>query len=88
VVCGDDVSTHKPDSAGLVEILRQLALDPAAALYMGDADVDVLGGVGAGVDTILISHARTPETGIATQAWRSVRSPFEAYEWALNCTTR
>lgn len=88
VVCGDDLPTHKPDSSGLVEILRQLALDPGAALYMGDADVDVLGGFGAGVDTILISHSRTPEAEITAKAWRAVCSPFEAYEWALNCTAR
>ncbi len=88
VVCGDDLPTHKPDSEGLKSILRQLALKSQNALYMGDADVDVLGGVGAQVDTILISHARTPEAGIAAQAWRSVRSPFEAYEWALSCTAR
>jgi phosphoglycolate phosphatase-like HAD superfamily hydrolase len=88
VVCGDDLPTHKPDPAGLIEILSQLSLKPADALYMGDADVDVLGGVGARVDTILINHARTAPEGIATQAWRSVRSPFEAYEWALSCTAR
>ena len=86
VVCGDDLSTHKPDSAGLVAILRQLAVSPADALYIGDADVDVLGGAGAGVDTMLISHARTPPREIAAQAWRSVRTPFDAYECALACT--
>lgn len=88
VVCGDDLPTHKPDAEGMREILRQLALAPNEALYMGDADVDVLGGVGAGVDTILINHARTPEAAVAARAWRSVRSPFEAYEWALSCTAR
>ncbi len=88
VVCGDDLPTHKPDSEGLKTILQQLALNPEDVLYMGDADVDVLGGVGAQVDTILISHARTPEASIAAQAWRSVKTPSEAYEWALSCTAR
>jgi len=55
-------------------------------LYVGDADVDVLGGVGAGVDTILIGHAREPAAEIACRAWRAVTSPFEAYEWILRCT--
>lgn len=86
VVCGDDLPTHKPDSAGLTEILGRLKREPRDVLYVGDADVDVLGGTGAGVDTILIGHARLPDEAISRRAWRSVASPFEAYEWILRCT--
>ena len=40
VVCGDDLPSHKPDPAGLREILRRLGLKSHEALYLGDADVD------------------------------------------------
>lgn len=86
VVCGDDLPSHKPDPAGLREILRRLDLKAHDALYLGDADVDVAGGAAAGVDTILIQHARSATPEIAAQAWRLAGSPFEAYEWALRCT--
>lgn len=88
VLAGDDLPTHKPDSEGMREILRRIDVAPHHALYMGDADVDVLGGRGAEVDTILINHARTPRPEIAAQAWQSVTAPVEAYEWALRCTAR
>ena len=87
VVCGDDLPSHKPDPAGLREILRRLGLKAHEALYLGDADVDVTGGAGAGVDTILIQHMRTAVPKISAQAWRLVGSPFEAYEWALRCSS-
>ena len=88
IVCGDDLDSHKPDSAGLIELLRQLDVPAAHALYVGDADVDVLGGVGANVDTILISQARESQPAVASQAWRAVASPGEAYEWVMRCTAQ
>ncbi len=88
IVCGDDLDSHKPDSAGLVELLRRLDVSAAHTLYVGDADVDVLGGVGANVDTILISQARKAQPAVAIKAWREVTSPSEAYEWVMRCTAK
>lgn len=79
VVCGDDLLTHKPDPEGLREILRRLEVAPAEALFLGDADVDVLGGVACGVDTILIRHEREIEAHIIAHTWRQAASPAEAY---------
>jgi HAD superfamily hydrolase (TIGR01509 family) len=79
VVCGDDLPTHKPDPAGLREIMRRLGVAPAETLFVGDADVDVLGGVACGVDTILIRHNRTVEAHIAAQTWQAVPTPAEAF---------
>lgn len=79
VVCGDDLPTHKPDPEGLREILRRLAVPPAEAIFLGDADVDVLGGVACGVDTILIRHDREIEAHITARSWREAASPAEAY---------
>jgi HAD superfamily hydrolase (TIGR01509 family) len=79
VMCGDDLPTHKPDPEGLREIMRRLDVKPHETLFVGDADVDVLGGSACGVDTILIRHARAVEAHIASQSWRTVVSPTEAY---------
>lgn len=79
VVCGDDLATHKPEPEGLREILRRLNTGAREAVFVGDADVDVLGGAACGVDTILIRHARTVDARILAQTWRAVGSPAEAY---------
>jgi len=84
-VCGDDLPTHKPDPEGLREIIRRLGVRPEETLFVGDADVDVLGGVGCGVDTLLIRHARQVELHIASKSWRTVTSPHEAFQVVLSC---
>lgn len=80
VVCGDDLTSHKPDAAGLVEIMRRLGVSAGETLFVGDADVDVLGGAACGVDTVLIRHGRTVEKAIIALAWRIVASPAGAFE--------
>lgn len=79
VVCGDDLPTHKPHPAGMVEILARLELQPHEALYAGDADADVLGGAEAGVRTVLILHGREAGALIAGRAWQCVDTPGQAY---------
>ena len=85
VVCGDDLPTHKPDPEGLCEVLRRLNVKPEETLFVGDADVDVLGGVACGVDTLLIKHGREIEAQISGQSWHTALSPAEAYEVVLKC---
>jgi pyrophosphatase PpaX len=85
VVCGDDLPSHKPDPAGLREILARLKAAAETSLMVGDADVDVLGGSACGVDTLLINHAREVEKSVQAKTWRTVSSPFEAYELVLGC---
>jgi HAD superfamily hydrolase (TIGR01549 family) len=85
VVCGDDFTTHKPNPEGLREIVRRFGVLPTETLFVGDADVDVLGGVGCGVDTILIRHGREIAADVTALAWRSVSSPAEALELVLSC---
>lgn len=83
VVCGDDLPTHKPDPEGLREIMRRLDVTAEHTLFVGDADVDVLGGAGCGVDTLLIRHARRVVDHIAAQSWRTVSSPADAFAVVL-----
>lgn len=86
VVCGDDLDSHKPDPAGLRLILQRLAVDPAETLFVGDADVDVEGGVAAGVDTLLIRHGqRAVTTEVETSCWQSVGSAVDAYATVARC---
>jgi pyrophosphatase PpaX len=85
VVCGDDFPTHKPDPQGLREIMRRLAVSSRETVFVGDADVDVLGGSECDVDTVLIRHGRELDAGIRSKAWRTVISPHEAYEVVLGC---
>jgi HAD superfamily hydrolase (TIGR01509 family) len=88
VVCGDDLPSHKPDPAGLREILSRLAVRPEETLFVGDADVDVLGGVQCGVDTLLIRHNREIELHIAAKSWHTVASPNEAFAVVLSCVQK
>lgn len=85
VVCGDDLPTHKPDPAGLREIMRRLGVTPEQTLFVGDADVDVLGGCACAVDTILIRHAREIAREVSMRAWRSVDTPADAYSLVVKC---
>ena len=85
IVCGDDLSSHKPAPEGLLEIMRRLVVAPGETLFVGDADVDVLGGVGAGVDTLLIRHNREVELHVTAKSWRTVTSPSEAFEVISKC---
>jgi len=79
LVCGDDMPSHKPDPAGLAEVLRRLGVARSNALFVGDADVDVVAGGAIDVRTLLIRHGRAVNLGVLAQAWRVVDTPAEAY---------
>lgn len=83
VLCGDDLPTHKPDPQGLRHILQRLGVAAEETVMVGDADVDVLGGVACAIDTVLIRHAREVDAVVSAKAWRTVSTPAEAYELVL-----
>jgi HAD superfamily hydrolase (TIGR01509 family) len=85
VVCGDDLPSHKPDPAGLRQILAALGLAPGEVVLVGDADVDVLGGYACGVDTVLIRHQREIAAEIQARSWQLLVSPQEAYAAVRRC---
>lgn len=84
VLCGDDLPTHKPDPEGLRQIIQRLGVAADETLFVGDADVDVLGGVACAVDTVLIRHGREVDAAVSAQAWRTVMLPAEAYALVLD----
>jgi len=52
---------HKPDPEGLLLCLRELQVEPAQAIYVGDGVIDMTAGKAAGVaKTIGITHGFTP----------------------------
>lgn len=79
VVCGDDLPSHKPDPAGLFQVIEQLGAKTEQTIFMGDADVDVLAGHEAKVHTIFVHHGRVAPAHIHSQAAEVFREPGEAY---------
>ena len=79
MVCGDDLPTHKPDSAGMREILQRLGRTADETLYVGDAEADVQAGVAAGVRTLFIRHGREVVADLLAQAWCVTETPEAAY---------
>ncbi len=79
VVCGDDLPSHKPDPEGLRALLERVGAPAEAALMVGDADVDILGGAECGTETCLIRHARVVESRVLARARHVVETPADAY---------
>ncbi len=84
VVYGDDLPTHKPEPEGLRAIMARLGVSPAETVFVGDADVDVMGGVSCGVDTLLIRQGRDLAPELVARCWHTVGSPAEAFAVLLN----
>ena len=79
MVCGDDLPTHKPDPAGLLHAIKLAGVAPNEAIFVGDADADVMGGHAAGVHTIFIHHGRRAPAHIHSRAAEVFAYPREAY---------
>ncbi len=79
MVCGDDLPSHKPDPTGLLRTIERAGAAAEEAVFMGDADADVLGGHAAGVHTIFVHHGRTASAHIHSRAAEVFATPAEAY---------
>jgi phosphoglycolate phosphatase len=56
LVGGDSTPHAKPHPAPLLEAARQLGLDPADCVYVGDDERDVVAGLAAGMATVAASY--------------------------------
>jgi len=56
VVCGDTTPHAKPHPEPLYEAARQLGLDPARCLYVGDDERDIVAGLAAGMGTVAATY--------------------------------
>lgn len=52
---------RKPDPAPLLKVITELGSVPAAALYVGDSETDVLTARAAGVEIVLVSYGYTAQ---------------------------
>jgi len=69
VVLGKDVSKSKPDPEGILKCLDQLNVEPASAIYVGDAPIDILASRAAGVRVVSVL------TGAGDSASLSIHCP-------------
>lgn len=65
VLGGDSLPQKKPDPAPVREALSRLG-GPAPALFVGDAENDLLAGRGAGLAVALVSHGYTDRATLAS----------------------
>lgn len=56
VVSGDTTPHAKPHPAPLLEAARQLAVEPARCLYVGDDERDIVAGLAAGMGTVAATY--------------------------------
>jgi pyrophosphatase PpaX len=78
-ICGDDLPTHKPDPTGLLRVIELVGATAGEAVFMGDADADVMGGHTAGVHTIFVHHGRIAPAHIHSRASEVFAEPSAAY---------
>ena len=60
-ICGDEVPAAKPDPAPIVAIMEMLAVEPGAALYVGDGANDVQAAHRAGVQAVGAGYGFHPQ---------------------------
>jgi len=79
--CGDETRS-KPDPAMLLELLRELEIDPQSGLMIGDTSHDLQMARSAGVDAVAVSYGAHPEETLRALAPRAcVASVEELRQW-------
>jgi phosphoglycolate phosphatase len=79
IVSGDTTPHAKPHPAPLLEAARQLGLDPARCVYVGDDERDIVAGRAAGMPTVAAAYGYLGAKG-DTLAWKAdatIGSPDE-----------
>lgn len=85
VVCGDTLSTCKPDPAPILHACELIQLQPQDCLYVGDAVTDVIASKGAGTKSVValygyIHQEEDPRTWLADGY---INEPIELIELLL-----
>jgi len=81
LVCGDDLASHKPDPAGLLQIVRRWGMAPADVLFVGDSDQDFAGARAAGVPLVAIRHDRVIAPELLQHPVAVMATPAKAFAW-------
>lgn len=93
LVCPDQVSQPKPHPEPLLKACQQMAIDPAASLYIGDHQRDIDAGRAAGMQTIAALYGYLP-VGDDPARWQADHSianaaelrPWLTRQWQLEIT--
>jgi phosphoglycolate phosphatase len=75
---GDSYGVLKPSPEGLAALIRELGVDPAQALMVGDKPEDVLAGRGAGAQTVALTYGYGDPEALAGAAPDFTLSSFSA----------
>lgn len=88
VVSGDTLPQRKPDPAPLELAARELGVDPANCIYLGDAERDIVAGRAAGMHTMSTSYGyiRPGEEVAHWQADANVDHPRKIERMLLKMT--
>ncbi|MGH8119270.1 MAG: HAD family hydrolase, partial [Gammaproteobacteria bacterium] len=83
IICGDTVEPRKPHPAPLLYACKVTGVEPGTALYIGDAERDIMAGNAAGMHTLIalygyIADHERPETW---QADSMITAPHEINAW-------
>lgn len=68
----EDTTKHKPDPEPLLAAARSLGIDPTAAVYVGDATVDMLAARAAGMPGIAVTWGAGERDALAATAPETV----------------
>jgi len=83
VICGDTTPHAKPHPAPLLAAAAELAVDPIACVYVGDAERDITAGVAAGMRTLVARYGYI-EPHEAPEAWPAdgmLDAPAALLDW-------
>ena len=83
IVCGDTLAERKPHPLPLLHAAAQLAIEPAACVYVGDAERDVLAAQAAGMRAYVALYGYIP-TNERPHDWPAsgwIETPQEVTPW-------
>ncbi len=83
IVSGDTTPHAKPHPAPLLEAARRLGIAPAACIYVGDDERDMVAGRAAGMRTVAATYGYVGAQADTTRwlADAAIASPLELLEW-------
>jgi len=86
IVCGDTLTTYKPDPEPILHACRLLGVTPQNCLYIGDAPTDVLASKAAGTYSLvaLYGYIDEDEDPLSWGADGYIQHPIEILEWLKN----
>lgn len=82
-VSGDTVAERKPHPLPLLHAARLIGVDPAACVYVGDAERDIQAGRAAGMTTVVAAYGylERNEDPLQWEPHGVVQQPVELLEW-------